>query len=180
MDDLSLHLLDIAENAIEAGATRVEIRVMEDPQANRLTMEVRDNGRGMDAAMARAALDPFVTTKLKPKAVGLGLPLLAQAAREAGGDLKIESAPGQGACVSAEMLLRHIDRKPLGDLAATIAVLIIGHPEASFHYAHTIGQRRFAFASEDFRADLGSASVSSPETIRALKQTLKNGEDGLK
>jgi len=47
MEDLSLHVLDIAENSIAAGAKHVEIRVRESRREDRLSIEIIDNGRGM-------------------------------------------------------------------------------------------------------------------------------------
>ena len=83
MEDLSLHVLDIAENSIAAKARRVAIRVEERRSKDRLVLEISDDGRGMSPRLLSRALDPFVTTK-KAKRIGLGLPLLAQAARAAG------------------------------------------------------------------------------------------------
>jgi len=94
MEDLSLHILDIAENAITAGATRINIRIVEDLDANLFLMEISDNGRGMDKEMYEHACDPFYTTRTTRK-VGLGIPLLAQAARDCRGDIKIKTEKGK-------------------------------------------------------------------------------------
>ncbi len=119
MEELALHILDIAENSIAAGARHVDIRVSEDLAADRLTVEIRDNGRGMAEQVLRRAADPFFTTK-GTRPVGLGLSLLEQAARAAGGSLRIQSRPGAGATVTAEFRHSHPDRQPLGDVAATL------------------------------------------------------------
>ena len=135
MEDLSLHVLDVAENALAAGATRIEIRVLEDHRENMLRIEIQDNGRGMDEQAARLALDPFFTTK-PAKRVGLGLPLLAQAAREADGHLEIESAPGNGTLVRASFRLDHPDLRPMGDMLQTMAALAGAHPRVQFVFCH--------------------------------------------
>ena len=83
MEDLSLHVLDIAENAVAAGATRITILINENEARDLLTIRISDNGPGMTKEAARRALDPFFTTK--GKRTGLGLPLLAQAAEQCGG-----------------------------------------------------------------------------------------------
>src|SRR5512135_1182804 len=88
-----------------------------------LTMEIRDNGKGMAQDQAEKALDPFFTSRTT-RSVGLGLSLLAQSARETGGDIAIESEPGVGTTVWARFRPLHIDMKPLGDIAETLAVLI--------------------------------------------------------
>jgi hypothetical protein len=136
MEELSLHILDVAENAIRAGARRVEIRVVESPTADRLLIEISDDGCGMSEELRQKVLDPFFTTK-EGKRIGLGVPFLAESAREAGGDCTIESSPGKGTQVRAEYQYGHIDRRPLGDLQATFETLLAGNPEIEFRFEYT-------------------------------------------
>lgn len=133
MEDVSLHILDIVENALKAGAKNVVIRLAQGKRTDRLVLEVTDDGEGMDDETRRRSLDPFFTTK-RGKRVGLGLPLLAQAAKEAGGTLEVESAPGKGTKVIATFGLSHIDRKPLGDIQQTMHCLKATHPEVCFRF----------------------------------------------
>ena len=70
LEDLSHHILDIAENGVNAGADEIAIE-LEDCEFIRLT--VKDNGRGMDEATALSVVDPFYTTRTERR-VGLGLP----------------------------------------------------------------------------------------------------------
>jgi signal transduction histidine kinase len=133
MQDISLHILDITENSINAGASRIEIEIVEDVQGDLLTVEIRDNGQGMDEEMVRRAPDPFYTSKAG-KRVGLGISLLAQAAREGGGSFHIESEPDGGTSLVARFTLSHPDRKPLGDVDGTVRMLQLTHPEITFEY----------------------------------------------
>ncbi len=128
MQDLSLHILDVVENSIAAGAGEVGILITEDTEGDRLSLEIRDDGRGMDEETRNRVLDPFYTTRTTRR-VGLGLPMLAQAAREGGGGLELESTPGQGTTVRAVFQLSHPDRKPLGDIAETLQMIVVGRPE---------------------------------------------------
>ena len=73
MKDLSLHLLDIAENSIRAGATKVMMSITEDVKANWLYFKVQDNGKGMPEAMRKEVTNPFVTSRTL-RTVGMGLP----------------------------------------------------------------------------------------------------------
>ena len=138
MEDLSLHILDIVENSLRAQARRVEISVVEDVVNDLLSVEVRDDGRGMSPQACARAADPFFTTKPGRK-VGLGLALLARAAREAGGEFHISSGPGTGTTVRATFRRSHPDRKPLGDLSATLKTLVVGHPEVDFVFEQRVG-----------------------------------------
>ena len=133
MEDISLHILDIAENSIRADAKNINIRITEDRKNDLLTLTIEDNGEGMDNKTKEYALDPFFTTK-KGKKVGFGLAFLSHSAEEAGGALKIESEPGKGTKMIATFRLGHIDRKPLGKLNETITCLKVTHPEVNLSF----------------------------------------------
>ncbi len=135
MLDLSLHVLDIVENAVRARASTVRIQIVEDRRADLLTLIIEDNGEGMDQATLQGAVDPFFTTKAG-KRTGLGLSLLAQSCQEAGGRLTLDSRPGVGTRVTATFRLSHIDLRPLGDMETTLKCLRATHPEIEFHYEH--------------------------------------------
>jgi anti-sigma regulatory factor (Ser/Thr protein kinase) len=115
--DLSLHILDVMENSIRAGATAISLTVAEDPEQDRLTIIVEDNGPGLSVP-PDVATDPFYTTK-NGKRTGLGLSLLRATAEQAGGKLTLRRSELGGLAVEAAMQLSHVDRSPLGDLAAT-------------------------------------------------------------
>lgn len=130
MEDLSLHILDVVENSLRAEARRVEVRLSQRGDGI-LELTIRDDGRGMDAEERERALSPFYTSR-GDKRFGLGLPLLAQAAQETGGELVLESAPGRGTTVRAFFNADHVDMKPLGDLGRTLRVLQATHPGVEF------------------------------------------------
>jgi len=135
MEDISLHILDIAENSLRAGAHNIIIRVME--QEDTLTLEIEDDGIGMNGELIRNATNPFFTTK-DGKKFGLGLALLTQAAHETGGEVKIENCKTKGLKISASFNMDNIDSKPLGDLNKTMRVLKATHPEINFMFEHII------------------------------------------
>ena len=135
MEDISLHILDIVENSIAVSASRVEITVVEDMEKDLLLVEIKDNGQGMSEDRLEKVLDPFFTTKSVRK-VGLGLPLLAQAARQSGGDIEIESKVGIGTRVKATFQHSHPDRKPLGDIPETMRILRASNPDIEFVYKY--------------------------------------------
>jgi hypothetical protein len=136
MEDLSLHILDVVENSIAASATRIKIRIVEDTRQDLLSVEISDNGAGMDAETRKKAIDPFYTTRTTRR-VGLGLPLLAQAAREGGGHFELDSEPGRGTTVKATFQRSHPDRKPLGDIAGTLKTILSGRPELDLQFEYT-------------------------------------------
>jgi anti-sigma regulatory factor (Ser/Thr protein kinase) len=173
MEDLSFHILDVVENAVAAGATRVRIAVNENERRDRLTIRVADNGRGMSSEVLKRALDPFFTTA--PKRTGLGLPLLAQAARQSAGDLALASAPGKGTRVVAWFRYSHLDRQPLTKMAQTMLTLVVGHPEVDIGYRHRRNGRDFAFRSGTYLKKGGFAAGFDPRLVGTLRRTLQAG-----
>jgi signal transduction histidine kinase len=135
MEDLSLHILDIAENSINGAARTIEIIIDEDRDKDLLTIEIKDDGKGMDKKTLKKALDPFFTTR-KTRKVGLGLSLLAQAAEQSGGKMELSSMPRVGTTVRATFRMSHPDCKPMGDINETMRMLVAGHPEINFVYEH--------------------------------------------
>jgi signal transduction histidine kinase len=142
--------MDIAENAIRASARRITIVIVEDEEKDELTLEITDDGRGMDKKTSDRALDPFFTSK-DGKRMGLGLPLLAQSAREAGGKMELESAPGKGTTVRASFRYKHPDRRPLGRMDETMIALIAGNPQVDFVYEHMTGGSVYRLDSREMR-----------------------------
>ena len=94
MQELSMNVLDVAENSVRAGATLIEITVDEQPAQDKLTIVIADNGCGMTAEQVKSVIDPFFTTRTTRK-VGMGLPLFKLAAEQTGGTFSIVSHQAQ-------------------------------------------------------------------------------------
>ncbi len=165
MTELSLHVLDIVKNSTKAGATVVKINITEDIKSNLLTIEIIDNGHGMDEEFLKDVLSPFKTSRTTRK-VGLGLSLFKSACVLTGGDLKIESIKGQGTTVKASFVYDSIDRQPLGDMASTISTLIGGDDKVDYIYTHKYKDNEFVFSTKEIRKILGEEiSLSGVEIL---------------
>ena len=173
MEDLSLHILDIAENSITAGATKIEIRIMEDIRGNLLTIEIEDNGKGMEKEMLKHARDPFYTTRTT-REVGLGIPLLAQAARESKGTIEINSTKGKGTRISASFIYDDIDRKPMGDMGKTMSVLMLSGPDIDIYYEHKINDDTYTIDTSEIRRELDGIPINSPKIISIIQDSLSS------
>lgn len=171
MQDLSLHLIDIAENSIRAQATQITIEISEYPSKGQLILEVQDNGKGMSKQLLTQATDPFVTTKMTRK-IGLGLALLKQNCEQSDGDLKIASNVGKGTIVTATMAYHHINRLPLGDLGGSLALLIMTHPRIHWQYSHTYENKRICLGAEEITQILETCSSSQAEQMACIKNNL--------
>ncbi len=178
MEDLSLHILDIAENSITAGARTITIALTEDSFQDLLTIELTDDGRGMPAEVSERAADPFYTTRTSRK-VGLGLALLREATSMADGTFELCSAPHAGTTVKATFRYSHIDRKPLGNMVETISALLCSTAEVNVLYIHIRDGRKVVFDSKEIRDQLGCTSLNSVKAINVIRGYLNQEEAAL-
>ena len=184
MRELSLHVLDVVENAMEAGVLHIDLRIVEDLDVDRLTITVRDDGCGMDAETVQKVRDPFFTTRMT-RHVGLGIPLFAAAAERCGGALTVESSPGKGTTVTATFQHSHLDRAPLGDMTSTLMGILMRDRDFDLHYVHRVGGAHmpaasFEFDTAEIKRELGSLPLSYPEVRRWLGEFIAQGEQSLR
>ncbi len=174
MRELSLHLLDIAENSVNAKAKNIEILVSEDSRSDRLTMVITDDGTGMDAETAARVTDPFVTSRTTRK-VGLGLPFLKMAAESCEGFLTLQSQKGVGTRVEVEFQRSHIDRMPLGDLPGTLLSLLIGFPQVHWIFTYRGNGVEYKFDDAEIKKELDGIPLSEPNVIKYLREMIHDG-----
>jgi hypothetical protein len=174
MLELSMHILDLVQNSLAAQASRVEIGVREDWAKDLLTIEVRDNGRGIPGGLTRQVTDPFFTSRTT-REVGLGLPLLKEAAERCCGHLEVQSQEGRGTTILASFQLDHFDRAPLGDMGETLGVLISGNPGVDFLYEHRVGGATYRLETGEMREVLGPVGLDDPAVLSFVRQDVQMG-----
>jgi hypothetical protein len=173
MTELSLHILDIVQNSISAKADTVTISISEEIQTNKLTIEITDNGTGMTPETAQKALDPYFTSRTTRK-VGMGLPLLKQAAEQCNGTLTITSEINKGTTIHSSFELNHFDRQPLGDIAGVLTILMISNPKLHLIYNHSTNQGTYTFDSNEIYEILEDISVANPKVKKYICEIINN------
>ena len=173
MRDLSLHLLDLAQNSISAGASLVTVRISVDGDGI-LTMELEDNGRGMSRELLERVTSPFATTRTTRK-VGLGIPMMKENAEKAGGSFHLESEEGKGTLLKATLDTGNIDCLPLGDLAGTLLSLMLTNPLfPDFLFEGSTPKGECSFDTREVRKVLGSdIPFNEPSVAVWLKDALE-------
>ena len=179
MRELSLHILDIAENSISAGASRVGISVIEDIKGGMLSIKISDNGKGMDPETAQRVLDPFVTSRTTRK-VGLGLPLLKAAAEGCNGGLTIESQLGVGTTTQVTFQHSHIDRMPLGEISDTWLTLLLGSPEVNWVFHYQMDDAVFSLDDTELKKELEGISLTEPSIMPILRELIRDGVESVR
>jgi anti-sigma regulatory factor (Ser/Thr protein kinase) len=177
--ELALHILDIAENSISAGASQIRIVVEEELNEDILKVIIEDNGRGMDEEMLARITDPFITSRTTRK-VGLGIPFLKAAAEACEGSFSIQSQPGSGTKVSAVFKHSHIDRMPLGDIVATFLTLLIGTPEVHWIFRYSVNGREFIFDDAPIKQTLDGIPMTEPAVMKFIREFLEAGIQDVK
>jgi anti-sigma regulatory factor (Ser/Thr protein kinase) len=176
--ELSLHILDLVQNAVEAGASKIQIRIDEDLKADILLIEVSDNGRGLSEDQIAKVLNPFYTTR-KTRHIGLGLPLLLEASRHCEGKLEIHSKPGMGTTIQVTFRHSHIDRAPLGDMPSVLLALFLSEHQVDWLYVHRVNEEEFSLDSSEIRKELPDIPLTHPKVRKWLLDFLQEGENSL-
>jgi hypothetical protein len=183
MREIALHLMDIAENSVAADSRNIHMDVLEDLHSDLLKVSVRDDGRGMDAEIAKRVLDPFYTTRTTRK-VGLGIPLLKLAAESSGGELTLETESGTGTRIEASFRHSHIDRMPLGDVGMTMLTLLVSYPHIHWVFRYQVTQKdgavkEFELDDKEIKSVLGDMSLTEPDVLKVLRGMIEEGIDAL-
>ena len=170
MNELSLNILDIAQNSIAAEATLVEIDVLEDSSLDRIILRVSDNGKGMSEEFQKTAQNPFVTTRTTRK-IGLGISFLKEAAELTGGTFELKSELGVGTTITATFVMSHIDRQPIGNLTETVITLVTLNTEIDFIIRYKVSDNEFVFSTQEVKTLLGEdVSLNSPSVVVFLTE----------
>ena len=171
MRELSLNILDIAQNSIKANAKNILISVV--AKNDVLTIKIVDDGKGMSEEFLSKVCDPFTTTRTTRK-VGMGIPLFKSAAESSGGEFFITSSLGVGTQVRATFALNNIDRMPLGDLAGTMTVLIMAKPEINFVLEYLVDNDSYVFDTKEVKSILGGVPIENAEVMSYIESIISD------
>ena len=182
MKELSLNILDVAENSVKAGASLTQILLTE--HGDTLTLEIVDDGCGMSEDVVRSVVDPFYTTRTTRK-VGMGIPLLKLACEQTGGNLTINSVTQEadpvehGTHVTATFNKNHIDFTPLGDVSASVLTLIQGHPDTDFLFRHQTDDGTVELDTRELREVLEDVPLNSYDVLEWIGGNLQEQYEAL-
>lgn len=177
MNELSLHILDIVENSINAEASIVKLDIIENTIKNTYEIIVEDDGKGMSEEVLKTVTDPFYTTRTTRK-VGLGISLFKMAAELTEGSLTVNSTEGVGTKVHVVFTHNHIDRAPLGDIAQTI-ISLVNRGSSDIVYTHIINDKEFTFSTIEVKAVLEGIPLDEPSVMMWMRNNIDKGLNGL-
>ena len=175
MKELSLNILDIAENSIKAKATSVSILI--DETEDTLSFEISDNGEGMTEEFLKTVENPFTTSRTT-RPVGLGIPLLKLAAEQTGGNVEITSKhilefpDSHGTVTKATFFKNHIDSVPLGDIVETVVSFVQCNPNIDFVFTHNVNAKTISLNTRELREVLKEVPLNNIEVILWIKEFL--------
>lgn len=177
LTEISLNILDVAQNSIRAEASLIEIIVCIDVPKDYMCVKINDNGCGMSEEQITKVENPFFTTRTT-RNIGLGVSFFKLASESTGGSFKITSKLGEGTQVEAVFVLSHIDRMPLGDINSTIHTLVTFNTHIDFLYTYEYNGKQFVMDTREFREILGDVSFGEPEISAYIAEYLnENKED---
>lgn len=174
MRELSLHILDIAQNSIKAEAETLRIAIIEDMAEDKLIIKIKDDGTGMDFETVEKVVDPFYTSRTTRK-VGLGIPLFKSSAEQCGGYFEIHSQLGVGTEIVAAFKHSHIDRVPLGNMPETIVTILNACDHMDLIYTHCYNGNKFTLNSKEIKKLLDGVPISNIDVIKWLRDYITEG-----
>lgn len=179
MNDLSLLILDIFRNAVEADAENIMIRINESDDAFEVT--VSDDGKGMTHELMKLASSTAFTTK-STRSVGLGLPLFSLTAKQTGGSFGIESSTGgvHFTKVSASFKKKSPLCPVLGDMPSALISAINGLDGAELDFKHVTPFGEVTLSTKDIIGDLPKSLFSSADVLMLIKDELISEYEKLK
>lgn len=173
-DELSLNVLDIAQNSIRAKATLIEIAIEVRTDLNLLSITIKDNGQGFDR-------EEYEKGKTKhtygDRRNGMGISLFRESAEITGGDLKITSQKGSGTSLTANYALDSPYRMPMGDINATVEALILCCKDTDFIYAYKVDGESFTLDTAQMKDILFDVPIQTPEIMEFIRCFLRENTD---
>ncbi len=177
MEELALHIMDVLQNSLAAGARNIELYIEENGDEDLLIIQVKDDGRGMSPEELKKVQDPFYTTKRKI-GVGLGIPMFKWVAEHCDGHFSLNSSLGKGTVLEATFRLSHIDRPPIGDLAGTLFGIVVSNPDVRFVIRYK-ARGEFVFDSKEVKQILGDVPMSDAHVLGFLREYMKENFKGV-
>ena len=179
MRELSLHILDIAQNSVVAEAREIRIAIIEDIADDKLIIRIKDDGRGMDQETLEKVVDPFYTTRTTRK-VGLGIPMFKSSAESCDGTFEIRSSLGVGTEIDAEFRHSHIDRVPLGNMSETIITIIQANIDIDLIYTHCYNDKKFTLNTKDIKKTLVDLPINNMDVLLWLRSYINEALEEIK
>ncbi len=179
MNDLSLHVIDIIQNSLSAGASLIKLTVDENLKRDLLTITIGDNGRGMSQEQVSKLEDPFFTSRTTRR-VGMGIPLFKQSAEQSEGSLTVSSEAGKGTIVTALFRHSHIDRPPLGDIANALILMVSANPDIDFFFSYIYNDSEYIFDTVEVKEVLDGMPLNDPSVIRMLTEMVNSNIEELR
>jgi hypothetical protein len=179
MKELSMHILDIAQNSVRAKGKNIIIEVKELIDINIFEFSIKDDGSGIPKEIFDTIKDPFTTSRTMRK-VGLGIPLLNDTCSICNGELILDTKKDIGTSIKATMEYNSIDRPPLGDIVGTIAGLITSNENINIKYIHTYNEGKFDISTNEIKEVLGEVPLTNIEVYKWLKGFIKENIEEIK
>ncbi len=171
-------IADTVQNSIEAGAANIQLAIRQNSEI--LSVLVRDDGKGMDAATLARVFNPFYTEagKHDKRKVGLGLPILKQMCEATGGSVDLKSEKGRGTELSYSFPVNHIDLPPMGDLPGTILSLFNYPGTFELELTRELGANSYTLKRSELIEAVGG--LDSVLNLSLAREFLESQEESLK
>ena len=174
MNELSLHILDLAQNCIRAEATLMKISIIE--EEDNLNLIIEDNGFGMDEATLKNVLSPFYTSRTTRR-IGLGIPLFKDLCELTGGSFSIKSKKNVGTIIDCNVNMASIDSLPLGNIIETIYILSINETDCDLEFIHQKNGKSYIYNTKEIKEVLNGIPLTEYSVKCWIEEYLLQNEE---
>ena len=174
MRDISLHIMDIMQNSIDAGASEIGLILETKTDEDLLYVTIIDNGCGMDEEFLKRVTDPFTTSRTT-RQVGLGISMFRLSGEICGGSFELWSEKGKGTSITVSYGISHIDRIPLGEIGNAVSSTILSYPLVKYTMMTKGGNMEISFDTDEVKKRIAGVSVSEYNVIKWVREYINEG-----
>ena len=172
MKEISLHILDIMRNSLEANAGSVWLEVAEHPDKDFFYLKIRDNAKGMSMEKLNMIGDPSISTRRNRK-YGMGIALLKQHAEMTGGAVNFSAPASGGLQVEAWFNYNHPDCQPMGDLPGVVR-MFLAEDHINFYFKYQNQKGNFSISTEEIKRDLELDNLQDNKLLLQIESLVSN------
>jgi CheY-like chemotaxis protein len=132
----------------DGGTLTISTQLLRTSTGNSVVLEVKDEGRGIDAALLPNIFDPFFTTKPIGRGTGLGLAAVAGTVKSHGGTIDVESALGEGTRFTVTLPVKNetpASRVAAGEVTLGSGEILLVDDDAMVSFTATTTLKSFGY-----------------------------------
>jgi hypothetical protein len=170
MKELSLHILNILKNSVNAEASLIFVSIDENESNDTYVIKISDNSKTNDNEVFNNGIYSS-NTGLVGKVIP-DISMLEQSAKQTGGSLRNNYEKGKGNIIEVTFGFSHTNRPILVNMPEIICELTNSYPNIDFVYNHTTSIDTFHFDTREVKFMLVDVPISNPGVQKYIRELI--------